>query len=215
MLLLLLSWLAVPKVSPAPVCDAHHFLTKAYSDLLGRPLDSAGANFWMQSMKSGTTRTQVATQLIHSVDTSGQKVRAIFSDYLHRPPGASELNYFSGALHQGTSLEQVRGSVLGSVEYFNERGGGKNPNFITALFQDVLGRVADPAALSMFTQQLTAGAQRTSIAQQVLASQEARQHWINALYMRYLHHGGSASGLSGSEDQVLAIIIGSDEYCHQ
>jgi len=70
-------------------------------------------------------------------------------------------------------------------------------------------------ALYWFSLRYAAELRIPVLQQLVLASQEARQHWINALYMRYLHRAGSASGLSGSEDQVLAIIIGSDEYCHQ
>lgn len=201
------------RVLPPPACDPHRFLSKAYPDLLGRALDPAGANYWLQVLKSGTSRTQVASQMIHSVDTTAQQVRAIYGDYLHRPPGGSELSYFSNLLKQGASLEQVRASVLGSAEYFSERGGGKNPTFVTALFQDVLGRAADPQAISMFTQQIAAGTPRTSIAQQVVASPEARQRRINALYMRYLHHGGSAAALT--EEQVVPAIIGSEEYCRQ
>ena len=203
------------RVMPAAVCDPHRFLTKAYSDLLGRPLDPAGATYWLQAIKQGTSRTQVASQIISSKDTSNKKVSAMFADYLHRSPGGNELNYFSNLLHQGASLTQVRASVLGSDEYFIERGGGKNPTFVTALFQDLLGRPADPQASSFFTQQIVAGTSRTSIAQQVLNSSEARQRWINALYMRYLHRGASGPALPGSEDQVLATIIGSDEYCRQ
>jgi hypothetical protein len=213
MLLFLLSWLAVQKVSPLAACDPHHSLTKAYQDLLGRPLDSAGANYWLQMMNTGTSRVQVASQMIRSTNSSSQQVRAIYGDYLHRPPGGSELTYFSSLLQNGASLEHVRALVLGSNEYFSERGAGKNPAFVTALFQDVLGRTADAQAITMFTQQIAAGTPRVTIAQQVVASPEARQRRVNALFMRYLHHGGSAPALA--EDQVLPTIIGSEEYCRQ
>jgi hypothetical protein len=208
-----------PATSPvrvlAPVgCDSHRFLTKAYSDLLGRPLDSAGSTYWLGAIKKGTSRTQVATQIIRSAEGSNQRVRGFYGDYLHRPPGGSELTYFSGLVQQGTSSEQVRASILGSNEYFTGRG-GTNPAFVAALFQDVLGRAADPQALSFYTQQLVAGTPRTSIAQQVVTSQEARQRRISAMYSRYLHHGAPGAAMPGGEDQLLAAIIGSDEYCRQ
>jgi len=207
---------APPAIALPPAgCDPHRFLTRAYQDLLGRPTDSAGMTYWLGAIKNGTSRTQVASQMIRSAEGSNQRVRSIYGDYLHRPPSGSELTYFSGLLQYGASSEQVQASILGSNEYFRERGGGTNPAFVTALFQDVLGRAADPQAISMFTQQLGAGTPRTSIAQQVLTSPEARQRRINALCTRYLHRGTSGAALPGGQDQVLATIVGSEEYCRQ
>jgi len=83
------------------------------------------------------------------------------------------------------------------------------------LYQDLLGRAADPQAVAMFTQQLVAGNTRAALAQQILTSPEARQRRINALYTRYLHRPASGSPLPGSQDQIAAAIIGSEEYCRQ
>ena len=54
-----------------------------------------------------------------------------------------------------------------------------------------------------------------AVAQQVLASNEAHQRRINALYNRYLHHPASGPVPGGSLDQVAASIIGSEEYCRR
>ena len=204
-----------PAVSLAGGCDQKRFLTKAYQDLLGRTLDSSGAAYWLGVMKNGASRTQVASQMMRSAEYVNLRVRSLYSSYLRRPPSGSELSSFAGMLQQGASLEQVESLILGSNEYFKERGGGTNPGFIAALYQDLLGRAADPQAIAMFTQQLGAGSSRATIAQQILTAPEARQRQISALYSRYLHHAASGPPLPGGQEQVAAAIIGSEEYCRQ
>jgi hypothetical protein len=208
---------AVPPsaVLPAVSCNQNHFLTRAYQDLLGRTLDSAGSAYWLGAMKNGASRTQVASQMMRSAESANLRVRGFYNSYLRRPPGGSELSSFAGMLQQGASSEQVESLILGSPEYFRERAGGTNPGFVAALYQDLLGRTADPQAVAMFTQQLGAGSSRASLAQQILTSPEARQRRINALYTRYLHRPASGPPFPGGLDQIAASIIGSDEYCRQ
>jgi hypothetical protein len=165
-------------------------------------------------MKNGASRTQVASQLMRSSEYINLHVRELYNTYLHRAPG-SEASSFAGMLQQGASSEQVESLILGSVEYFKERGGGTNAGFVSALYQDLLGRPADTQAVAMFTQQLSAGGTRAALAQQILTSAEARQRRINALYSRYLHRAASGPPLPGGVDQIAAAIIGSEEYCRQ
>jgi uncharacterized protein DUF4214 len=218
-LLIALSFFFATRLPPPPAitagCDRNHFLTRAYQDLLGRPLDSAGSAYWLGAMKNGASRTQVASQIMRSAEYSNLHVRALYNTYLHRPPGGSEASSFSGMLQQGASSEQVESLIMGSPEYFAERAHGTNPGFVAALYQDLLGRPADPQGVAMFTQQLSAGSSRASLAQQILTSPEARQRRINALYNRYLHRAASGAPFPGGLDQVAAAIIGSEEYCRQ
>jgi hypothetical protein len=208
MLLNLLLLVAVPLVK-APGCDPSHFVSKAYQDLLGRPIDPASTNYWLGAMKNGASRTQVATEMMHSAEYKNALVRALYNSYLHRPANGSEIANVSAM-----TAEQIETTILGSAEYFAQRGGGTNHGFVSALYQDVLGRPADPQAVAVFEQQLGAGGSRSAIAQQVLTSAEARQRWINALSMKYLHHIARMQ-MPGSYEQVAAGIIGSDEYCRQ
>jgi len=205
---------APPVVRPV-TCDPVHFIGKAYQDLLGRPIDAAASNYWLGQMKNGVTRTQVAAQLLRSGQAPNARVQNFYSQFLHRPGSPSEVAYFAGMLQQGASIEQVEAGILGSAEYFAQRGGGTNSGFLAALYQDVLGRPADPPAIALWMQQLASGASRSAIAQQVSSSAEARQRWVNALYNRYLHHGPTGAVPPGGQDQVAAAIIGSDEYCRQ
>jgi hypothetical protein len=210
---------AVSAVRPpavAPVgCDPNKFLARACQDLLGRPIDPSSSAYWLGAMKNGMNRTQVASQMLHSSECTAARVRALYAQYLHRPPSGGEVSTFSQMLQQGANSDQVDATIVASPEYYNSRGGGTNAGFVSAMYQDVLGRPADPPAFAMFTQQLGSGSSRAQVAQQVLASNEAHQRRINALYNRYLHHPASGPVPGGSLDQVAASIIGSEEYCRR
>ena len=218
--LLFAQTIAPPSVSSttvrAPIaCDPAKFIARAYQDVLGRPIDPSGQAYWLGQMKNGVTRTQVANQLLRSVEHSNARVQNMFTTYLHRPAGGSDIAAFSSMLQHGTPAEDVRTAILASPEYFNSRGGGGNIGFVTALYQDVLGRAPDAQGSSSFVQALNTGAQRSAIAHQFVTSAEARARWMNALYNTYLHHGAPGAGAPGGEDQVAVAIIASEEYCRR
>jgi hypothetical protein len=147
--------------------------------------------------------------MMRSNEYKSAVVRDLYNTYLHRAPTGSEIASLSNM-----ASEQAEAFVLASNEYFVRRGGGTNQGFVTALYQDILGRPADPQAATLLTQQIGAGFSRAVIAQQVLGSVEARERSVNALYMKYLHRVASTL-VPGTHDQVVANIIGSDEYCRQ
>ncbi|HJT17270.1 MAG TPA: DUF4214 domain-containing protein [Thermoanaerobaculia bacterium] len=189
----------VPPPVRVAVCDPNHFLSKVYQDLLGRPIDPAATNYWLTFMKNGASRAQVATEMMRSNEYKSIVARDAYNMYLHRAPSASDIAAFAGEL-----------PILSSNEYFTRRGGGMTQGFINALYQDVLGRAADPQAIALFS-----NVSRSAAAQQVLSSTEARQRAINALYSKYLHHAAPPSAFSLTHDQAVTTIIASDEYCRQ
>ena len=202
-------------VRQAVVCDNNKFLSQAYQDILGRPIDAAGKTYWLGQMKNGATRTQIANQLVHSAEYSNARVQKMFTTYLHRPADGSAISVYSSMLQHGTPAEDVRTAILASAEYFNARGGATNAGFVAALYQDVLGRSADSQGAAGFIQQLQTGAQRSAIAHYFVTSPEARARWMNALYNTLLHHAAPGGGAGGGEDQVTVSIIASEEYCRR
>jgi Domain of unknown function (DUF4214) len=195
-------------VKPA-ACEPAHFVAKAYQDLLGRPVDQAGEMYWLNVLKQGTTRTQIASQWTQRAEYRNAAFRNLFNSYLHRTPNGGETSYFSAM-----TTEQAASIILSSAEYFTQRGGGTNPGFIAAMYQDVLGRAPDAQA-SLFTQQLAASASRSTVVQAIVMSAEARYHRVNALYMKFLHRAASGPMPPGNDEQIAAAIVGSDEYCRQ
>jgi hypothetical protein len=105
-------------------------------------------------------------------------------------------------------------------------GGGnaadKNVAFVQHLFQDVLGRAADPSAITTYGSGLTRGTiTRQQVAQAVLGSQENANLVVTGLYNRLLHHPPDQPTLAyyatvlqngGTAEQVEAQILASPEY---
>ena len=55
-----------------------------------------------------------------------------------------------GFFSAGGTVEQFIAILAGSQEYFQNRGGASNNGFLSALFQDALGRAIGPGGLAFF-----------------------------------------------------------------
>jgi hypothetical protein len=197
------------------------WLQQAYRDILGRNVDPSGLAFWNAVLASGTTRGVVAYFLQTSTEHHADQIQAAFQTLLHRPADAASLSYFVGLMGQGASIEQIDGILAGSGEYFQVRGGGTNVGFLTAVYQDFLGRNLDPTGLQVWQQALAAGQSRMQIVLDVLGTMEYKTDVIKGIYQTYLHRNPDSASLGafvaylmqgGSDAAVAAALVGSQEY---
>jgi fibronectin type 3 domain-containing protein len=93
--------------------------------------------------------------------------------------------------------------------------------FVTAAYQDILGRPPDPAGLAGWTRALDQGLSAAQLAQLLSHSPEYYTNFVTAAYQRYLGRDPEAAGLAGwvnlmenglSDEQLEAGFIGSPEY---
>jgi uncharacterized delta-60 repeat protein len=93
--------------------------------------------------------------------------------------------------------------------------------YVIQLYQDLLGRAADPAGLASWSGLLDAGTPRTQVALAITQSQEYRQDEVQALYAHYLYRNADPAGLAaftqllvsgGTVEQVAAAMVSSAEY---
>jgi hypothetical protein len=100
----------------------------------------------------------------------------------------------------------------------------RNRVFVQHLYQDALGRQADPAALATYGTALGQGMTRMQVAQTVLGSPEYATVVVTALYGRLLHRQPDPVGLAnyvgvlqrgGTAEQVEAQLVASDEYAQR
>jgi hypothetical protein len=96
-----------------------------------------------------------------------------------------------------------------------------NQQFVTRLYQTLLGRDPDTGGLAGWSNILDQGANRSSVVLQIEQSQEFLGGRVDALYQKMLNRPADQAGLDafvtflqngGSFEQVQAIIAGSDEY---
>jgi uncharacterized delta-60 repeat protein len=97
------------------------FVAAAYRDVLARPPDSGGAQFWQGALSSGASPLAVAGALIDSREAITDELTTLYFWLLHRAPDASGLQSFSQALEQGVPVDSVVAAIVGSSEYMSTR----------------------------------------------------------------------------------------------
>lgn len=193
-----------------------------YRDLLRREADADGLEAFTSALNGlRLSRAQVSQILLTSQEYRTLKLDALYRTYLRRAADAAGLAGFLEFLTTGGTFTQVRTALLASPEYYQTRGGSSDAGFLTALYQDVLGRDVDPVGQASFTPLLAAGTSRATVALHVLLSEEARRRLVDSYYTLYLRRPADPAGLAGfsaalgqgaTEEQVIAAIVASEEY---
>src|SRR5262249_44215395 len=123
-------------------------------------------------------------------------------------------------LNQGNTAEQLEAYIIGSDEYF-QRTGGDNSHFLQAVFRGVLGRSFHDVGARAWRQAPASGSSRSAVAAAILGGVESDRLEVDSLYRAFLHRRAESGGLDifsralqqgVSNEQILGIIVGSDEY---
>ncbi len=187
-----------------------YFVSKLYSDLLGRAPSSADLSFFV-----GKSRTVVADAVLDSAEYRSARVRSMYQTFLGRTPPSSEISPFLGMLASGGSMEDVSRAILVSAEYY-ARGGGTAAGFVSKLYADLLGRTPGSAEIAAWS-----GMTATQIVPAVQASSEARTRVVTTIYASMLRRAPSTADLShwltdtSGERIILRSVATSDEYAVQ
>jgi uncharacterized delta-60 repeat protein len=203
------------------------FVEQVYLDVLGRVADSGGLTFWSGILDQGlASRTQVAAAIESSHEAHTLVVQALYRRLLLRPADPSGQATWTSFLDQGGTVENLTAIFLGSDEYKDRNVlsvaeiSGQN-DFVAALYRDVLYRYGDSGGEQAWSQLVDRGASRQAVAQTFLATPESDTDEVEDLYHRFLHRQADAAGLNGfvntlqqggTNEQVLAVLLGSDEY---
>lgn len=198
-----------------------NFVSLLYVDLLGRLPDAAGLAFYRDLLAAGRTRTQVATLLLNSAEVHQRLIADAYLSFLHRTVDPAGASYWLAALNAGLSDEGLYAGILSTPEYFAGRALGTNDGYIESLYQDLLGRPADPDAKAFWLAQLGGGTTRGGMATALLGGAEYRTRLVSGWYQRYLRRSADPSGqatllalLNGGAraETALATLLGSPEY---
>jgi predicted component of type VI protein secretion system len=162
----------------------------------------------------------VSSTLVHSAEYYGDFVTAAYQKYLGRTPSSAEVALWVSLMQQGLSDEHVEAGFIGSQEYIADHG-GLGAGWITAMYQNLLGRDPSPAEVNSWVQLLVAGASPTEIAFDFAASPEREGQRITADYEKYLGRAPSQAEVKAwvtlfengySNENVIAGFAGSPEY---
>jgi hypothetical protein len=200
------------------------FVCRLYGDLLFRIPDQGGMSFFQKQLGGGINRPALVMAAEASPEYEANLVQGVYGALLGRKASATELSSGRALLSGGGSFEQLEASVLGSPEYLQNRGGGTNAGFLSAVYQDILGRAIDPPGANFWAEVLASSASpnpRQTVAGLIITSLEHEQAFLNTCYQRFLHRDGEAAGMAFwaramqngmTEEQVVGNFVGSAEY---
>jgi uncharacterized protein (TIGR03118 family) len=209
-----------PTPTPTPTPAANPFVQQVYLDLLQRPPSASELNQWDAALSEGVPRMQVVLGVENSTEFRQAEVSNLYERLLHRAPGQQGLDFWVSRLSAGATLETVAAAIASSPEYFGQAG-STNLGFLSALYQDALGRSPDPAGQPFFLARLQQGATRFQVATVIFSSNEFRTNLIESYYQNLLGRGAPGSDSAfwvgvlqrGVRDEsVVANFLSSDEF---
>jgi hypothetical protein len=191
------------------------YINDVYLQLLHRPVDASGLEFWLGNLTLGGSHQHFVNTLIKTAAHQQAEIGFTYGTILNRFATANELA--SGSRITNLALQA---KLYGSDEFFTNSG-GTNESFLSALGQGVLGTPLSTAQVATFTSELNRGTSRTTVARQVLQSFSGESAQVNQVYTSLLGRSASSkelksgvASLSRSQtiDPVLAGVLASAEF---
>jgi hypothetical protein len=150
----------VPASNFAPFANASAFVQQQYVDILGRNADAGGLEFWRAKLESGSLGTgDLGANLLLSAEFGGvvAPITRLYFAALHRVPDDAGLRHWLTQVRRGMSIVDVARTFAASAEFTSANGSQDNRQFVSTVYQNVLGRAADPSGLDYWTAQLNSG----------------------------------------------------------
>jgi hypothetical protein len=213
--------LSTERHSPLLFYNGRHlrFVEGLFQTLLEREPDPSGLRFGYQSLDLGVETSALADVVVRSPEHLANIVRQWYREFLDRDPDPSGLAYWMAELDRGSSPDDIRTALLSSTEYFLGRAGGSTPEYVRALYADVLHREPDHAGQVYWILRLARGTSRAAVARSFLAQAEPVDRAVTDAYDVTLGRAPTASELvdaraawiAGNELSVVGALIGSAE----
>jgi hypothetical protein len=166
-----------------------------YQDELGRTASSAEVASWVNTFSGPGGQSAVVSGIVNSAEARNRLVTDWYQTYLGRSPSANETSFWANVLGSQTE-EQALSGIVGSAEFFNRAqtlgfGGTANQNYVSALYQSLLGRTASSAEVDAQVSALQQVGQQ-ALARSFLQSTEYRATVVRGYYTNLLHRTGSS-----------------------
>jgi hypothetical protein len=117
------------------------------------------------SLPRETTTVQTLLRLCNDIDRESTKGKAyrLYQAAFNRLPDVTGLDFWMASLNAGVSLSSVAGQFISSAEFQALYGATDSTQFITLIYQNVLGREPDAAGLAYWVSTLDAGAAKADV----------------------------------------------------
>lgn len=205
-----------------------NWIVQLYVQLLGREPSVNEVTFWMHGVQSGLSTQQVASGFVGSHEYRAEQINLLYEKYLGRKADSVGLAYSIALWNASGGPDQVLQVILGSPEFY-ARAGQLRPDlspdaaWVTLLYQDLLGRDPEPQGTAAWVNYVqTHGKQGVVLV--FVASDEYRSDAISNMFQTYLGRSLDSVSAPGflqamrhglTQDQLLTIIVSSDEYINK
>lgn len=222
--------LQVPPETFAPWSSADPFIRRQYRDLLGRTASAANLSHWGGQLNTGKRTPQSMMAYFAESAECDDKTHAVarlYQAFFLRRPDYDGFAYWTGRRRGGYPLTAIADAFARSPEFVDRYGRLSNEQFVDRIYQNVLGRWADPSGKQFWTQELDRGRSRGMVMVQFSNSPEnrAKERWMMHVVVAYgcllrrmpndeevfTWMGRLSKGQSSVEDMVNLIRL-SDEY---
>jgi hypothetical protein len=216
--------LSVPPPPPPSACASYSgnqaFVCVVYEDLLSRAPDAAGLASWTSALAGGTSQSQVAYGIASSNEYRTDLVQGYYERFLNRAGDPAGVSSWVAAMGSGWTDEQVISGIVGSAEFYTAAGSTTN-GFISAVYEDLLGRSPDSAGLANWSSALAGGTSQSQVAYGIASSNEYRTDLVQGYYEHFLNRAADSAGVSSwvaamgsgwTDEQVISGIVGSAEF---
>lgn len=207
---------------------AEDFVTQQYEDFLSRAPDPAGLAYWSNQLAAGADPSTLVESLALSDEFAGTIAPVVRLYYAHfqRPPDHEGLNHWANVARSGATLAGISEEFVRSPEFVATYGALSDTEYVDLVYSNVLGRGADPAGSSYWTDQLDRGLSRGGLMAAFSDSPEYRDRIdprvrATMLYVGMLRRTPEADGLDYWADvldsgaryrDVIAGFLGAPEY---
>jgi Domain of unknown function (DUF4214) len=125
------------------------WLTALYKDFLGRSPDTSGLDAWQGALASGTSPYQIALDFATSAEREADVITEDYLHFLGRLPESGAVAGWQAQLQNGLTQADLQANIVGSAEFYTHAG-NTDTNFITAAYQDILGRTPSQAEINLW-----------------------------------------------------------------
>ena len=209
--------------STSTLDQAERFVNNAYVDILGRPADPGGLDFYSRQVFAGRSRYDIATMLDKSPEYLTHVASGLYQRYLGRQGDSGGINFWVNGLARGTATDESEVvSFVASDEYFFNHG-ASNASYVYGMYSDALRRQPDPGA-DYWINRLNAGGDRVTAAEAFLYTDEFKADIVNGYYQAFLGRNSDDAGLrywvtqlqhGVTDEALISLLVSSPEYFYK
>jgi hypothetical protein len=120
--------------------DDASFVEDLYHDILGRLGADNEVAYWTGQLAKGEPRQAVAAFFSTSPEVYGRNVDAAYQQLTGHAADKGGRDYWVSQLGGAGYDEGLLGALASTASYYSDHGKGTDRGFVTALYQDLLGR---------------------------------------------------------------------------